>query len=453
MACRFAPSPTGMMHIGNLRTAIFNYLFAKSKKIPYYLRIEDTDMCRSSRKYEQNIIDTCKFMNIEFDKFNSQDFVRQSDNHDQYIKFCNKLLEKKMAFYCFCQSLPEKFKKCPCREMLDNPSSETLKTNKPDCEPVIRFKTPTTGSTCFNDLNYGKIVTQNSNIEDFTLLRSNKTATYLLSVVVDDHLMDISHVIRGEDHRNNTPKQILIYEALDIKQPIFAHLPLIVDKTGKKLSKRSNQSNVQLLIEKGYTVSGIFNYLLKMGFGYKNEEIIPMERAIEIFSLERIKKNPCMFNVEKLQFLSKHYLRTERQHKDNIFEIVNKKYPYIKQDIFNIVYNDIIHRCCCYDDFLQQISFLDQKDVNFEKIKTVDVAVLKNICDNMQKIIDWTIANLGDVFNNTDKNIASQNLRLVLTNSDRSIGVLYILLLLGKEKSINRISRVIQKMESENHIK
>ena len=270
--CRFAPSPTGPLHIGGVRTALFNWLLAKKNNGKFYLRIEDTDRERSKNEFIQQIINSLKWLGIKHD---GEEYV-QSKNIDKHIAVAEELVKKSFAYYCYCsekelneQKTLAKKKSLPfvynrkCRDLID-------KKNEP---AVLRFKSKISGSVLIKDLVQGDKNISNSTIEDFVILRKDSTPTYQLSATVDDHEMKVTHVIRGDDHMINSFKQKQIYEAMNWEVPNFAHIPLIHSDKGKKLSKRDNASTIDDYIKVGIMPDALRNYLLRLGWSHKDKEI------------------------------------------------------------------------------------------------------------------------------------------------------------------------------------
>ena len=290
VATRFAPSPTGPLHIGGVRTALFNWLFSKNNKGKFYLRIEDTDKERSKDDFKNQIIESLKWIGIEHD---GQEYI-QSKNINKHKDIANKLLKKGFAYKCYCsekeieeQKIKAKKANLPFvynRKWRDAKDVEIPK----NAEPVIRFKSKITGNSIVKDLVQGEINISNSTIEDFIILRKDGSPTYQLSAVVDDYQMNITHVIRGDDHKINTFKQKQIYEAMEWKIPEFAHIPLIHSKEGKKLSKRDNASTLTDYIKVGILPEALRNYLLRLGWSYKDKEIFTLEESIKYFNLTGI---------------------------------------------------------------------------------------------------------------------------------------------------------------------
>lgn len=317
---RFAPSPTGSMHLGNARTAIFNFLLAKHYSgSKFYLRIEDTDKERSTKESVQVIFDSLQFLGIEWDYHDeNKELIYQSTRENIYKEHALKLLESGHAYKCFCTAeelveLREQQKekgihsfRGPDRDLTDRDNNATDNSDKPY---TVRFKTPDEGNVTFTDMVQGEQKVECKDIEDFVLLRSDGSPTYLLSVVVDDHYMNVNTVIRGADHLTNTFKQKMLFEAFDWIVPEYGHIPLILDGDGQKLSKRKGAIGVLEYAEKGVLSQALFNYLMKLGWGYGDEEFIPFERAVEIFTEKGFGKSPARFDEKKLLDLSGKYMR------------------------------------------------------------------------------------------------------------------------------------------------
>lgn len=304
---RFAPSPTGMLHIGGARTALFNYLHAKHHGGRYLLRIEDTDTKRSTPEAVQVILEGLAWLGIEHDDAP----VFQSRQQDEHVKAAEKLLEKGLAYKCYCtpeeltemREAQQKAGKKPmydqrCRDGRDVPAGTPC---------TVRLKTPQDGKTSWKDAVQGEISYSNSEIDDFIILRSDGTPTYNLVVVVDDANMGVNEVIRGDDHINNTPKQILIYEALGLPLPEFAHIPLIHGDDGRKLSKRHGAVAVTQFREEGFLPQAVRNYLLQLGWSF-NEDLIDDKTAIEHFDIHDVNKGAANFNTKKLEWFNSQYM-------------------------------------------------------------------------------------------------------------------------------------------------
>jgi len=309
---RFAPSPTGHLHIGGGRTALFNYLFAQHHRGKFLLRIEDTDRARSTPEATQGILASLEWLGLEVDEkpyFQSQNLAL----HRQAIE---ELLKNELAYHCYCspeeieamrQSAQKKGLKPRydgrCRNLKSPPDGKEKIT------PVVRFKTSPSGKVEFVDLIHGEMAFDCAELDDLVILRSDGSPTYNLSVVVDDADMAITHVIRGDDHLNNTPRQILLYQALKKTPPQFAHLSMILGPDKKKLSKRHNVPSILVYRDQGYLPQALINYLVRLGWSHGDQEIFTKKELIEHFSLKDIGSSPAAINFEKLQWLNGHYLR------------------------------------------------------------------------------------------------------------------------------------------------
>jgi len=308
---RFAPSPTGNLHIGSARTALFNWLFAKNIKGKFLLRIEDTDKVRSTKESINKILDGLTWLNLQWD----DQIIYQSKNQKRHKEVSEELLKKGLAYKCFCSEedlnkMREEAKilKKPFRynRMWREKNSKDVPQN---IKPVIRIKSPIKGETIIEDIIQGTIKVSNEEIDDFIILRSDGTPTYMLSVIVDDYDMKVTHLIRGHDHLTNTFRQNVIYEAMQWNKPITAHIPLILGSDGSKMSKRHGAIDVEEYKTKGILPNALINYMLRLGWSHGDDEIISLENAIKWFSLEKIGKSPAKFDNEKLISVNSHYIK------------------------------------------------------------------------------------------------------------------------------------------------
>ncbi|MFZ4763146.1 MAG: glutamate--tRNA ligase [Alphaproteobacteria bacterium] len=308
---RFAPSPTGFLHIGGARTAYFNWLFARQHKGTFLLRIEDTDRARSTEAATAAILEGLQWMGLEWDGEAVSQFARR----DRHAEVARQLLAEGKAYYCYAsqQELEEMREAAKARgeqPRYDGRWRERDASEAPaGILPVIRLKAPQIGETTVDDCVQGQVVVQNSTLDDMILLRSDGTPTYLLSVVVDDYDSGITHVIRGDDHFTNTFRQIQIYQAMGWKTPIFAHIPLLHGADGAKLSKRHGALGIEAYRDMGYLPEALNNYLLRLGWGHGDHEIISREQALELFSLEGIGRSPARIDMKKLDSLNAHYIK------------------------------------------------------------------------------------------------------------------------------------------------
>ena len=308
---RFAPSPTGFLHIGGARTALFNWLYAKHHKGKFLLRIEDTDRARSTVAAVDAIIDGMKWLGLDWDG----EIVMQSERMTRHAEVARELLAQGRAYHCYCtpeelEAMRERARKEGRPVRYDGTWRDRVPDGPlPNVPPVIRLKAEQEGETVIEDRVQGRVVVSNQQLDDLIILRSDGTPTYNFSVVVDDHDMGITHVIRGADHLTNAFRQTQIYRALRWSEPIFAHVPLIHGSDGAKLSKRHGALGVEAYRDMGYLPEALRNYLLRLGWGHGDAEIISTEQAIEWFDLDAVGQAPARFDFAKLANLNGHYIR------------------------------------------------------------------------------------------------------------------------------------------------
>ncbi len=308
---RFAPSPTGYLHIGGARTALFCYLFARQHGGEFVLRIEDTDLERSTESSVQAILDGMQWLGLDYD----EGPYFQTKHFDRYREVVAQLMESGHAYHCYCtpaeldamRELAMANKQKPryngyWRDRTDTPPEGV--------DPVVRFRNPLDGDVVINDAVKGDIVVSNAELDDLIIMRSDGTPTYNLTVVVDDMDMKISHVIRGDDHVNNTPRQINILKALGAELPVYAHLPMILGEDGKRLSKRHGAVSVMQYKEDGYLPQALLNYLVRLGWSHQDQELFTMDEMQKLFSLEAVNRSGSVFDNKKLDWVSQHYLTT-----------------------------------------------------------------------------------------------------------------------------------------------
>ena len=307
---RFAPSPTGNLHIGGARTALFNYLYAKHTGGVFVLRIEDTDIERSKEEYTKDILEGLNWLGMYWDE--GPHF--QKERMDIYRQHAHRLLNEGKAYKCYCstETLEEK-RKAALREGRKPNYDRTcrdLTEDRKDQPFVIRFKSPVNGEVSFEDRIRGRITFKCEELDDLVILRTDNTPTYNFTVVVDDALMGITSIIRGDDHINNTQRQILIYEALNYETPEFAHVPLIHGKDKSRLSKRHGATSLLEYRNDGFLPEALMNYLARLGWAHGDQEVFSREDLIEKFDLGKVGKSPSIFDMDKLLWLNGHYLKT-----------------------------------------------------------------------------------------------------------------------------------------------
>src|SRR3989338_7761677 len=322
---RFAPSPTGYLHIGNVRTALFNYLFTKRHNGTFILRIEDTDFDRVKKEYEESILEDLKWLGLNWDEGpdcgGNYGPYRQSERLNIYKELADKLLKEGKAYKCFCseEELNKKRKESLSKGLPPSydgkccnlSSEEIVSYEQKGIKPSTRFKVEN-GLIEFEDIVRGKITFNCSDIGDFVILRSDGVAAYNFAVTVDDDLMKITHVIRGEDHLSNTPRQILLNQAMGFDSPRFAHLSMILGHDKSRLSKRHGAESVKELREEGYLPEAVINYLSLLGWSSEDgREIMPLNDIIKNFSIERVSKSPAVFDIKKLKWINSHYIKNK----------------------------------------------------------------------------------------------------------------------------------------------
>lgn len=307
---RFAPSPTGYLHIGGLRTALFNYLYAKRHNGEFLLRIEDTDMARNSKEAAEAIIESFKWVGLAHDR----EIVYQSERFPLYAQYIQKLLDEGKAYHCYMskeelESKREEAQKQGKVWKYDNRYRDFSGTPPEGITPVVRIKAPIEGVIEFEDGVKGTMRINAKEIDDFVIARADGTPTYNFVVAVDDALMGVSDVIRGDDHVSNTPKQIVVYQALGFAIPRFFHVPMILNPEGKKLSKRDGAMGVMEYQKMGYLPQALLNFLVRLGWSHGDEEIFSLKRLLEIFDPYTLNTAPSSYNQEKLLWLNQHYIK------------------------------------------------------------------------------------------------------------------------------------------------
>jgi glutamyl-tRNA synthetase len=419
---RFAPSPTGFLHIGGARTALFNWLFSRSKNGQFILRIEDTDPSRSKKEYYEIIIKDLTWLGLSWDKL-----YHQSERLNIYRREAQKLVKKGLAY----------------------------KTKEKGQEAII-YRMPSKNLEA-EDLIHKKVDFDTSVLKDIVLIKSDGYPAYNFACVVDDALMQITHVIRGDDHLSNLPKQLLLYEALKYKKPHFAHIPLIKGEDKKMLSKRHGAVSVSAYIKRGYIQEGFFNYLLLLGWSPgNNQEIITQKEAIDLFSLDRVRKTSSIFDRKKLDWINKKHIEKYKTR-----DLTNKIKDYL--DYIDFDYSKITHkkledivslyhnRIYNFKDFIEKADFFfsdlpnyNEKAVN-KFLKQTEKTLFAKIIKSLEKIdnfnkenIEAKLGSLKDELNISGRKIF-QSVRIAITGKEVSPGLFETLQVLGKKDSIKRL--------------
>lgn len=454
---RFAPSPTGYLHIGSARTALFNWLYARRKGGKFLLRIEDTDRARSTDEAIDAIFDSMKWLGLDWDEEPVFQFSRAS----RHAEVAHQLLKEGKAYYCYCS--PEELEKMREEARAKNlPAGydgrwrdRNASEAPPGIPPVIRFKAPREGETVIEDQVQGTVRLQNNQLDDMVLLRADGTPTYMLSVVVDDHDMEITHIIRGDDHLTNAFRQYHLYDAMGWTVPVFAHIPLIHGPDGAKLSKRHGALGAEAYREMGFLPEAMRNYLLRLGWAHGDDEVIPTEKAIEWFDLPAIGRSPSRFDVAKLTNLNAHYMREAEDNRlvDLIEYPLSQLYqrsltvaeqdrltrgmPGLKQRAKTIV--ELVENARFY---IERLPF-DEKAEKFLSLEFMDmvkpvIAGLKALADFTEKTTEGVVRETAEALGQKLGNLA-QPLRVLLTGSTISPSIFEIMEVLGREETVKRL--------------
>jgi len=458
---RFAPSPTGNLHIGGARTALFNWLFSKNQKGKFLLRIEDTDVVRSKDEYLDQIISTLKWLKIDWD---GEPYI-QSKNIESHIKIAKNLLANGNAYKCYCsedelEKEKELFlkKKIPytynrkCRDLKEENSNKIF---------VIRFKSKLEGKTTLKDLVQGDVEIGNSTIEDFIILRKDNKPTYNLSAAVDDFQMKITHVIRGDDHKINAFKQIQIFESMGWKIPEYAHIPLIHSKEGKKLSKRDDASTVEDYKKIGIFPEALKNYLLRLGWSYENKEIFSEEESIKLFNLKNIGKSPSKLDFDRIKSMNEFYIKNIND--KILFERLIQYSAFYKKKIPEKFYTTIEknmsflkNKSKCLEDIYNNSKYIFSYELTNNEIEKIDKSklnIIKSIYSQVKKVGNIEKEFLKKIFDQiieTEKinfKDLGQPLRIILTGSEYGPAVYDIANSLGLEELLKRLEIFFEKID------
>ena len=472
---RFAPSPTGYLHVGSSRTALFNYLFAKHHNGVFVLRIEDTDLARSTEASTQAILDGMKYLELFWDEGPEVggDYgpYFQSQRLDLYREYADKLLEAGRAYQCFCtpEELDQIRKEAVeqgrdpkydgrCFHLSDAERQQFIEQGR---KPVLRFKAEYEGTTVVEDLIRGKVTFDNNQLDDFVIVKSDGMPTYNFAVVVDDALMRISHVIRGEDHLSNTPKQIQLYEALGFPVPKFAHIPMILGPDKTLLSKRHGATSVTQFRDEGYLPDAMVNYLALLGWSYDDSQtIFKRDDLIRKFALEKVSKNPAVFDITKLQWMNGVYIRDLSL--DEFYQIalpLFQSWGYISEEVTSEEESRLKAILAILQERVKLLSELkeasyyffedelryNEKALNKVLFKEGAAEVLNALLPELLNVKDYTQENLEPLFRKVQEQFECklaaviQPVRVAVTGTNVSPGIYEVLALLGRAKTCERI--------------
>lgn len=467
---RIAPSPTGHMHIGTARTALYNWLFARRHGGKFHIRIEDTDRARHSEEAVLAILNGMKWLELDWDG----DVVSQFEQRERHAEVARQLLEKGHAYKCFCtteelEEMRETARKEGRFVNYDRRWRDRDPADAPEGAPyVIRIKAPMTGESVIKDLVQGTVRIENETLDDFILLRSDGTPTYMLSVVVDDHDMGVTHVIRGDDHLNNAFRQKIILDAMGWDVPEYAHIPLIHGPDGAKLSKRHGATSVEEYQHMGYLPEAMRNYLLRLGWSHGDDEIIPTAKAVEWFNLESIGKSASRFDFAKLDSLNTHYIGAAEDE-----ELVEAVIPFLHKNHDLTIEQDELAQ----NRLIKGMAELKKRAKNLSQIadegafycKTIpydfDEKAVKNLegADDVLQSLSIGFSELGtltaEVVEHLCREIAEKHregklgkvampLRAALTGTTVSPSIFHAAEILGKDEVMARLNFVLQRFGS-----
>ncbi len=470
---RFAPSPTGALHIGGVRTALFNWLYARHHKGAFILRIEDTDKARSTDESIRIIIDGMKWLGMDWDEGPSvmQDGAvkgyRQTERMDIYREYAERLLKEGKAYRCYCspEELDARRKEALAagRPPKYDRKCLNLKAPVPGRTPVIRFLSSDEGTTIVRDLIRGAVSFENRQLDDLIIMRSDGFPTYNFAVVVDDVTMKISHVIRGDDHLNNTPRQVQIYRALGYEPPAFAHLPMILGPDKTKLSKRHGATAVTEYVDLGFLPEALMNYVARLGWSHGDQEIFSVQELIEKFSLENVGKAPSVFNQEKCIWLNHHYIQQadparlaglvlELLKKDGVVQEGKEPDGAWMQKLVRILTersHTLVEMKISAFPFIQDAITVDEKAKT--KHLTPEVApLLSELAAKLKTVEPLTHDNIEKVFSDIVNprglklGKLAQPVRVALTGGTVSPGIFDVIEVMGRDKVVARIEAAVK---------
>lgn len=454
---RFAPSPTGTLHIGGARTALFSYLFARGRGGKFLLRIEDTDRERSTPEFVQAILDGLGWLGIEWD----EGPIFQSERFELHRAGVEELVRRGRAYRCYCSSEELERKRVAAQKAGRKPVYDGTcrdRRDQPDRSFTIRFRAPQTGETAFRDLIKGPVVFQNQELDDLIIARSDGTPTYNFCVVMDDHDMGITHVVRGEDHVNNTPKQIQMYEALGYPVPEFAHVPLILGIDRSPLSKRHGATSVTAYRDLGYFPEALVNYLVRLGWSHGDQEIFTREELVEKFRIEDVGASAGVFNPEKLEWVNFHYMKTlplDRLVADVKPFLAAKGHVGFDDRWIGDMVKTLRERAKTLVELVQFGSFYLSDDVTIDPkaaakfLKPEVRPTLEDLASRLEAIEEWRAATIQKIFEALMKERSvnlgkiAQPVRVAVTGGRVSPGIFEVLEVVGRERTVKRLRRAV----------
>lgn len=456
---RFAPSPTGYLHIGGARTALFCYLFARKHGGEFVLRIEDTDRERSTDESVQAILQGMDWLGLEYD----EGPFYQTQRFDRYREVVQQLMDNGHAYHCYCtpEELDAMREEATARK--EKPRYNGFWRDRTDTppegvKPVVRFRNPLEGKVTIDDAVKGPIVIDNAELDDLVIMRSDGTPTYNLTVVVDDMDMDITHVIRGDDHINNTPRQINILEALGAPRPVYAHLPMILGEDGKRMSKRHGAVSVMQYQADGYLPEALLNYLVRLGWSHQDQELFTADEMRDLFTLEAVNRSGSVFDNKKLEWVSQQYLQNADAER-----LATALQPYLKDLNINseggaalpLVANLLRDRAKNLLELAQATRYFYHAPTAYDEkaqkkqFKQATAAILQTASAGLSADADWTAESIQGVLDATAESLSigfgklGQPLRLAITGGTQSPSVADTLALIDKDDVLQRLAAAI----------
>ena len=456
---RFAPSPTGYLHIGGARTALLSYLFAKKHGGQFVLRVEDTDRARSTEESVQAILDGMAWLGLDADKGP----FYQTQHFDRYREVVKQLLDSGHAYHCYCTPAELDEMREAAMQRKEKPRynghwRDRDETPPEGVEPVVRFKNPLDGKVVIDDAVKGEIVIDNRELDDLVIMRSDGTPTYNLTVVVDDMDMAITHVIRGDDHVNNTPRQINILEALGASRPVYAHLPMILGEDGKRLSKRHNAVSVMQYKDDGYLPEALLNYLVRLGWSHHDQELFTADEMIKLFTLEAVNRSGAVFDTKKLDWVNQQYLQAKPS-----AELAEALQPYLAaisvdtsngpalSEVANLLRDrasTLVEMAASARYFYEAPTSYDEKAAK-KQFKAPTADVLKAVVKGFEALQDWQPDNIQELLDQTVSDLEigfgklGQPLRLAVTGGTASPSLADTLALIGKDEVVARVEKAV----------
>ena len=459
---RFAPSPTGFLHIGGVRTALFNWLYAKNHGGKFVLRIEDTDLSRSTEESIEEILESMRWLGLDWD----EGPFRQTERQGIYSQKVGQLLSAGKAYHCYCTPEELDRKRSEAQKAGNKPKYDGTCRERPDspegAPSVIRFKAPIEGTVVVEDLLRGKVVFDIAELDDVIIQRTDGTPTYNFVVVVDDSEMGITHVIRGDDHLSNTPRQCLLYDALDFKRPQFSHISMILGQDKSRLSKRHGATSALAYRDIGYLPDAMINYLARLGWSHGDQEIFSRDELIKYFSFDSVNTSAAIFDADKLSWVNEQYIQSTppeelAQHLEPHLvktRILSEDHDLSPQEIAKVI-PCLNQRAKTLVEMAEKSAFFFKKEVEFDekarnKFLTEDARpLLEKVIAEFSTLDDFSAENIETLFKKIVEEEGmklgklAQPVRVALTGTTVSPGIYDVILLLGKEETLKRLQNVV----------